>query len=67
MTVNQVLRFAVRDLTARRSRAKRAGRAEHMHTFEETGFAAAVLSEEYIVSNQWPEGGTAEVAETVNV
>ena len=67
MTVDQVVRFAVGDLTARRSRAKRAGRAEHMHTFEETGFAAAVFSEEYIVSSQWPEGGTAKVAETVNV
>lgn len=67
MTVNQVVRFAVRDLTARRSRAKGAGRAEHMHTFEETGFTAAVFSEEYIVSGQWPEGGTAEIAETVNV
>ena len=67
MTVNQVVRFAVRDLTARRSRAKRAGRAKHMHTFEETGFTAAVLSEEYIVSRQWPEGGTAEIAEAVNV
>ena len=67
MSVNQVVRFAVRDLTARRSRAKGAGRAEHMHTFEETGFAAAVLSAEYIVSGQRPEGGTAEIAETVNV
>lgn len=67
MTVNEVVRFALCDLTARRSRAKGAGRAEHMHTFEETGFAAAVFSEEYIVSGQWPQGGTAEIAETVNV
>ena len=67
MTVNQVVRFAVRDLAARRSRAKRAGRAKHMDTFEEAGFTAAVFSEEYIVSSQWPEGGTAEVAETVDV